>query len=83
MLKIKQQKYGSKKPFSKKSKRGYKRSFFICFRQVSIERIQTRIIHIPPCSQKIIDNENPIFLRFFEDAMVTTIGNVVLSVHIF
>jgi hypothetical protein len=46
---------------------------------VSIERIQTSIIHIPPCSQKIIDNENPIFLRFFEDAMVTTIGNVVLS----
>ena len=72
-----------KKMFSKKSKRGYKRLFFICFRQVSIERIQTRIIHIPPCSQKIIDNENPNFLRFFEDAMVTIIGNVVLSVHIF
>jgi len=50
--------------FSKKSKRGYKRLFFICFRQVSIERIQTSIIHIAPCSQEIIDNENPIFLRF-------------------
>ena len=54
--------------FSKKSKRGYKRLFFISFRQISIERIQTSIIHIPPCSQEIIDNENPIFLRFFEDA---------------
>ena len=30
-----------------------------------LERIQTSIIHIPPCSQKIIDNENPNFLRFF------------------
>ena len=43
----------------------YKRLFFICFRQVSIEKIQTSIIHIVPCSQEIIDNENPIFLRFF------------------
>jgi len=34
---------------------------------VSIERIQTSIIHIPPYSQEIIDNKNPIFLRFFED----------------
>jgi hypothetical protein len=33
--------------------------FFICFRQVSIEQIQTSIIHIAPCSQEIIDNENP------------------------
>jgi hypothetical protein len=32
---------------------------------VSIEQIQTSIIHIAPCSQEIIDNENPIFLRFF------------------
>jgi hypothetical protein len=29
---------------------------------MSIKRIQTSIIHIPPCSQEIIDNENPIFL---------------------
>ena len=28
-----------------------------CLRQVSNEQIQTSIIHIPPCSQKIIDNE--------------------------
>ena len=42
----------------------YKRLFFICFRQVSIEQIQTSIIHLAPCSQEIIDNENPIFLRF-------------------
>jgi len=34
---------------------------------VSNEGIQTSIIHIPPCSQKIIDNENPDFLRFYED----------------
>jgi hypothetical protein len=47
----------------------YKRLFCICFRQVSIEQIQTSINHLAPCSQKIIDNENPIFLRFFlEDA---------------
>jgi hypothetical protein len=59
---------GQKKLFSQKSKRGYKRLFFICFRQVSIEQIQTSIIHIPHCSQEIIDNENPIFLHFFEDA---------------
>jgi hypothetical protein len=26
---------------------------------VSIERIQTSIIHIPSCSQKMTDNENP------------------------
>jgi hypothetical protein len=39
--------------------------FFICFRQVSIERIQTSIIHIPLCSQEIRDNENPIFLSCF------------------
>ena len=58
--------------FSKISKRGYKRLFFICFRQVSIKQIQTSIIHLAPCSQEIhvIDNENPIFLRFvfLEDA---------------
>jgi hypothetical protein len=47
--------------FSQKSKRGYKRLFLICFRQVSIEQIQTSIIHIPHCSQEIIDNENPHF----------------------
>ena len=39
------------------------RLFLICLRQVSNEGIQTSIIHIPPCSQKIIDNENPDFLR--------------------
>jgi hypothetical protein len=59
---------GQKTLFFKKSKRGYKRLFFICFRQVSIEQIQTSIIHIAPGSQEIIDNENPDFLRFFEDA---------------
>ena len=59
---------GQKTLFSKKSKRGYKRLFLICCRQVSIERIQTSLIHQPPCSQEIIDNENPDFLRFFEDA---------------
>ena len=53
--------------FSKISKRGYKRLFFICFRQVSIEQIQTSLIHQPPCSQEIIDNENADCLRFFED----------------
>jgi hypothetical protein len=44
----------------------YKRLFFICFRQVSIEQIQTSIIHIAPCSQEIhvIDNENPSFFTF-------------------
>jgi hypothetical protein len=52
--------------FPKKSKRGYKRLFFICFRQVSIEQIQTSIIHIAPSSHEIIDNENPDFLHFFE-----------------
>ena len=60
---------GQKTLFSKKSKRGYKRLCLICLRQVSNERIQTSIIHIPPCSREIIDNENPNFLRFFlEDA---------------
>ena len=48
---------GQKTLFSQKSKRGYKRLFFICFREMSIERIQISIIHIPPCSQEIIDNE--------------------------
>ena len=38
----------------------YKRLLFICFRQVSIEQIQTSIIHLAPCSHEIIDNENPI-----------------------
>ena len=42
--------------------------FFICLRQVSNEGIQTRIIHIPLCSQEIIDNANPNFLLLFEDA---------------
>ena len=43
--------------------------FYICFRQVSIEQIQTSIIHLAPCLQEIIDDENPIFLRFsLEDA---------------
>ena len=42
--------------------------FFIFLRQVSNKRKQTSIIHIPPCSQEIIDNENPIVLRFYEDA---------------
>ena len=58
---------GQKKLFPKKSKRGYKRLFLICLRQVSYEGLQTSIIHIPPCSQKIIYNENGDFLRFFED----------------
>jgi hypothetical protein len=59
---------GQKPLFSKKSKRGYKRLFCICLRQVSNEGIQTRIIHIPLCSQEIIDNANPNFLLLFEDA---------------
>ena len=59
---------GQKTLYFKISKRGYKRLFVICFRQVSIQRIQTSIIHIAPCSREIIDNENPIFWRFFEDA---------------
>ena len=42
----------------------YKRLFFICFRQVSIEQIQTTIIHLAQ-EIHVIDNENPIFLRFF------------------
>ena len=69
MLK-KRKRMGQKAFFSKKSKRGYKRLFLICLRQVSNKRIQTSIIHIAPCSQEIIDNENPIFLRFvfLEDA---------------
>ena len=51
------------------SKRDYKRLFFKCLRQVSIEGMQKSIIHIPPCLQKIIDNENPDFLMvFYEDA---------------
>ena len=58
--------WNKKTLFSKNSKRGYKRLFFICLRQVSNEWIQTSIIHIPPCSQKIIDNEIPdIFTGFF------------------
>jgi membrane protein YqaA with SNARE-associated domain len=60
---------GQKTLYFKISKRGYKRLFVICFRQVSIQRIQSSIIHIPPCSQEKIDNENPIFFAFFfEDA---------------
>ena len=54
---------------------------------MSNERIQTSIIHIPPCSQKII--KNLIFFRFYEDgkwgcsvAKVTISCKVVLSVHI-
>jgi predicted ATP-grasp superfamily ATP-dependent carboligase len=47
----------------------YKRLLFICYRQVSIEQIKKSIIHLAPCSQEIIDNENPILIRFFlEDA---------------
>ena len=81
----------AKKPLlSKKSKRGYKRLFFICLRHVSNERIQTSIIHIPPCSQKIIDNQKPSFFsHFYEDgkwsssiAKITISCKVVLSVHI-
>jgi hypothetical protein len=65
----KKQKYGTKNIFFPKNLRGYKRLFFfICFRQVSIEQIQTSIIHIAPCSQEIIDNENPICYVFLEDA---------------
>ena len=56
---------GQKPLFCKESKRGYKRLIFICLRQVFNERIQTSIIHIPPCSQKAIDNENPDFFTFF------------------
>ena len=37
---------GQKTLFFKKSKRGYNKLLLICFRQVSIERIQTSIIHI-------------------------------------
>ena len=63
----KNQKYGTKNTFFRKE--ATNDYFFICFRQVSIEQIQTSIIHIEPCSQEIIDNENPILLRFFlEDA---------------
>jgi hypothetical protein len=36
----------------------------ICLKQVSNERIQTSIIHIPPCSQKIIDNQKPSYFSF-------------------
>ena len=57
---------GQKTLFSKKSKRGYKQLFLMCLRQVSNKGIHTSIIHIPPCSQKIIDNENPDFLRFLK-----------------
>jgi hypothetical protein len=56
---------GQKALFSKEPKRGYKRLFFICLRQVSNERIQTNIILIPLCSQNIIDNENPYFVTLF------------------
>jgi hypothetical protein len=43
----------------------YKRLLFICYRQVSIEQIKKSINHLAPCSQEIIDNENPILIRFF------------------
>jgi hypothetical protein len=56
---------GQKHFFPKNLKELYKRLFVICFRQVSIERIQLSSIHIPPCSQEIIENDNPICLRFF------------------
>jgi hypothetical protein len=51
----------------------YKWLFFICFRQVSIEQILTSIIHLAPCSQKIIDNENLIFFTFVVDNYGTRI----------
>ena len=54
---------GLKTLFSEKSKRGYKQLFVIYLRQVSNEGIQTSIIHTPPCSQKLIDHENPDFLQ--------------------
>ena len=57
---------GQKTLLPQKSKRGYKRLFFICFRHVSIQRIQASIIHIAPCSQEIIYNENPIFCVFLK-----------------
>jgi hypothetical protein len=60
---------GQKHFFPKHLKEATNDYFFICFRQVSIERIQTRIIHIPPSSQKIINNENPIFLKVFISKM--------------
>jgi hypothetical protein len=49
--------------FPKNLKELYKRLSVICFRQVSIERIQLSSIHIPPCSQEIVENDNPNFLR--------------------
>ena len=39
--------------------------FLYVLDKVSLEQIQTSIIHLAPCSQEIIDNENSIFLRFF------------------
>ena len=56
---------GQKPLFSKKSKRGYKRLFFICLRQASNKRLQTSIILIAPCSQEIIDHENLVFIYVF------------------
>jgi hypothetical protein len=56
---------GQKTPLSKKSKRGYKRLLFILLRQVSNKRIKTSINHLTPCSQEIIDHENPDFFTFF------------------
>ena len=45
--------------FSKKSKRLFFYKFFVyAFRQASIERIQTSLIHLPPYTQEIIDKEN-------------------------
>ena len=62
---------GQKTLFSKKSKRGYKRLFFYkfflyAFRQTSIERIQTSLIHLPPYTQEIIDKENQNFGVFLK-----------------
>jgi hypothetical protein len=51
--------------FSKKSKRGYKRLFLTCLRQMSNKRIQTSIIHIAPWSQKKILHEMHLICKMF------------------
>ena len=67
--------------FFQKSKRGYKGLLFILLRQVSNKRIKTSINHLTPCSQEIIDHENPDFFTFFfryEMKLFGCYGNTVM-----
>jgi len=56
---------GQKNTFFQKNLKEATNDYYSYVLDKCLERIQTSIIHIAPCSQEIIDNENPILLRVF------------------